>query len=137
MVCNFHTDVIAAVSVVRGVCIACFVLHAAYLLHCPAMSLIISGTESLIVSLHLQGLCTHGRSDRKCSCVSCLLTSYILNAEKNLKALKTIMASLPSATCLAFVGDGPEKAALQQHYSDMSNVKFMVRSTATLCKLNT
>ena len=47
-------------------------------------------------------------------------------AEKNLKALKTIMASLPSTTRLAFVGDGPERAALQQHYADMPNVKFMV-----------
>lgn len=50
----------------------------------------------------------------------------LLSAEKNLKALKTIMASLPGNTRLAFVGDGPERAALQQHYADMPNVKFMV-----------
>lgn len=48
-----------------------------------------------------------------------------LGAEKNLKALKTIMADLPADTRLAFVGDGPERAALQQEYADMPNVKFM------------
>lgn len=55
-----------------------------------------------------------------------------LTAEKNLTALKTIMTSLPSTTRLAFVGDGPEKAALQQHYADMPNVKFMVSIDRTL-----
>lgn len=39
------------------------------------------------------------------------------------------MASLPSTTRLAFVGDGPEKAALQQHFADMPNVKFMVSAS--------
>ena len=47
-------------------------------------------------------------------------------AEKNLRALKTIMTRLPSTTRLAFVGDGPERDALQQHFADMPNVKFMV-----------
>lgn len=36
------------------------------------------------------------------------------------------MADLPADTRLAFVGDGPERAALQQEYADMPNVKFMV-----------
>ncbi|KAL3160021.1 hypothetical protein ABBQ38_010407 [Trebouxia sp. C0009 RCD-2024] len=48
-----------------------------------------------------------------------------LGAEKNLRALKTIMARLPSTTRLAFVGDGPEREALQEHFADMPNVKFM------------
>ena len=55
-----------------------------------------------------------------------------LTAEKNLTALKTIMTSLPSTTRLAFVGDGPERSALQQHYADMPNVKFMVSIDRTL-----
>jgi len=49
-----------------------------------------------------------------------------LFVEKNLKALKIIMQELPANTRLAFVGDGPERAALQQEYADMPNVKFMV-----------
>jgi len=49
-----------------------------------------------------------------------------LFVEKNLKALKIIMKELPANTRLAFVGDGPERAALQQEYADMPNVKFMV-----------
>ena len=48
-------------------------------------------------------------------------------AEKNLSALKTIMAGLPSNTRLAFVGDGPERTVLQQEFADMPNVQFMVR----------
>ena len=47
-------------------------------------------------------------------------------AEKNLRALKTILKDLPANTRLAFVGDGPERVALQQEYADMPNVKFMV-----------
>ncbi len=39
------------------------------------------------------------------------------------------MQDLPATTRLAFVGDGPERAALQQEYAEMSNVKFMVRFT--------
>jgi glycosyltransferase involved in cell wall biosynthesis len=60
-----------------------------------------------------------------------------LFAEKNLKALKIILKELPANTRLAFVGDGPERAALQQEYADMPNVKFMVslqlRYPATGC----
>ena len=48
-------------------------------------------------------------------------------AEKNLSALKTIMADLPSNTRLAFVGYGPERAALHQEFADMPNIQFMVR----------
>ena len=47
------------------------------------------------------------------------------------------MKELPANTRLAFVGDGPERAALQQEYADMPNVKFMVslqlRYPATVC----
>ena len=60
----------------------------------------------------------------------CQLWCCLLAAEKNLKAIKTIMKDLPSNTRLAFVGDGPERAALQQHYADMPNVKFMVSYAA-------
>jgi len=60
-----------------------------------------------------------------------------LSAEKNLKALKIILKELPADTRLALVGDGPERAALQQEYADMPNVKFMVRlqlrHAATVC----
>jgi hypothetical protein len=58
---------------------------------------------------------------------ACVLThSCCFSAEKNLKALKIILKDLPANTRLAFVGDGPERAALQQEYADMPNVKFMV-----------
>lgn len=69
----------------------------------------------------------HGRNDSlHVLPVPGLFASHLVTAEKNLKALKTIMAGLPSTTRLAFVGDGPERAALQQHFADMPNVKFMV-----------
>lgn len=42
------------------------------------------------------------------------------------------MARLPSTTRLAFVGDGPEREALQEHFADMPNVKFMVSVTSTM-----
>ena len=57
-----------------------------------------------------------------------LTHSCYLSAEKNLKALKIILKELPANVRLAFVGDGPERAALQQEYADMPNVKFMVSS---------
>lgn len=51
-----------------------------------------------------------------------------LGAEKNLFVLKDIMAQLPGAR-LAFVGDGPSRKQLQEHFADMPTVKFMVRCT--------
>lgn len=49
-----------------------------------------------------------------------------LGAEKNLFVLKDMMARLPGAR-LAFVGDGPSRQQLQEHFADMPTVKFMVR----------
>ena len=57
-----------------------------------------------------------------------------MTAEKNLKALRTIMETLPQQTRLAFIGDGPEAAELKQHYADMPNVKFMVRHATSSLK---
>lgn len=56
------------------------------------------------------------------------LKALHVHAEKNLKALRTIMETLPQQTRLAFIGDGPEAAELKRHYADMPNVKFMVCS---------
>ena len=39
-----------------------------------------------------------------------------LGAEKNLKALKTILEGCPEGTNLALIGDGPERAALEEHF---------------------
>eukprot|EP00892_Ulva_mutabilis_P010709 jgi/Ulvmu1/800/UM010_0174.1 len=47
-----------------------------------------------------------------------------LGAEKNLFVLKDMMAKLPGAR-LAFVGDGPSRQQLQEHFADMPEVKFM------------
>ena len=47
-------------------------------------------------------------------------------AEKNLHALKEIMLDLPDNVCLAFVGDGPSRPSLEQHFKGMK-VVFMVR----------
>ena len=49
-----------------------------------------------------------------------------LGAEKNLFVLKDMLQKIPGAH-LAFVGDGPSRKQLQQHFADMPNVKFMVR----------
>ena len=48
------------------------------------------------------------------------------SAEKNLKAIRTIMDRLPPDTRLAFVGDGPSRTELEEFYADMPQVKFMV-----------
>jgi sulfoquinovosyltransferase len=47
-----------------------------------------------------------------------------LGAEKNLKALRTILEKCPAGTNLAFVGDGPERAALEKHFEG-TNATFM------------
>ena len=39
-----------------------------------------------------------------------------LGAEKNLKALKTVLEGCPEGTNLALIGDGPERAALEEHF---------------------
>lgn len=62
-----------------------------------------------------------------------------LGAEKNLFVLKDILAQLPGAH-LAFVGDGPSRQELEDHFADMPNVKFMVRNVhiapcLTACQL--
>ena len=49
-----------------------------------------------------------------------------LGAEKNLFVLKDMLQKIPGAH-LAFVGDGPSRKQLQEHFKDMPNVKFMVR----------
>lgn len=49
-----------------------------------------------------------------------------LGPEKNLAVIKKVMEEIPEAR-LAFVGDGPSRAELEEHYADMPNVKFMVR----------
>lgn len=51
-----------------------------------------------------------------------------LGAEKNLFVLKDMLQRLPGAR-LAFVGDGPSRKQLQEHFADMPNVKFMVRNS--------
>jgi glycosyltransferase involved in cell wall biosynthesis len=58
-----------------------------------------------------------------------------LGAEKNLFVLKDMLDQIPGAH-LAFVGDGPSRQELQQHFKGMPNVKFMVHpSFATfLCE---
>jgi sulfoquinovosyltransferase len=45
-----------------------------------------------------------------------------LGAEKNLKALKDILAKLPSNVNLAIIGDGPERAALEKHFEGTNTV---------------
>lgn len=47
-----------------------------------------------------------------------------LGAEKNLKALRTILENLPEGTNLALIGDGPERAALEKHFEN-TNTTFM------------
>lgn len=37
-------------------------------------------------------------------------------AEKNLKVLRDILLKLPTNTCLCFVGDGPARAELEEHF---------------------
>lgn len=51
-----------------------------------------------------------------------------LGAEKNLFVLKDMLQRLPGAR-LAFVGDGPSRKQLQEHFADMPNVMFMVRNS--------
>lgn len=41
----------------------------------------------------------------------------VIHAEKNLKALKDILQRLPEGTRLCFVGDGPARAELEQHFT--------------------
>jgi sulfoquinovosyltransferase len=53
-----------------------------------------------------------------------------LGAEKNLFVLKDILQRLPGAH-LAFVGDGPSREDLEEHFADMPNVKFMVSFLST------
>ncbi len=48
------------------------------------------------------------------------------HAEKNLAAIKTMMKSLPPNARMAFVGDGPQRAELEEHFRG-DNVVFMVR----------
>ena len=48
-----------------------------------------------------------------------------LSAEKNLAVLRRVLAETPGAT-LAFVGDGPERAMLEEHLRGLP-VTFMVR----------
>ena len=52
-----------------------------------------------------------------------------LGAEKNLFVLREMLEKLPGAH-FAFVGDGPSRVELQEHFADMPNVKFMVRNSA-------
>jgi sulfoquinovosyltransferase len=47
-----------------------------------------------------------------------------LGAEKNLKALRTILEYLPEGTNLALIGDGPERASLEKHFEG-TNTTFM------------
>ena len=47
-----------------------------------------------------------------------------LGAEKNLKALRTILEGLPEGTNLALIGDGPERASLEKHFEG-TNTTFM------------
>jgi len=47
-----------------------------------------------------------------------------LGAEKNLKLIKDMLAKLPPDTRLAFVGKGPEREALEEHFAG-TRTKFM------------
>ncbi|GAX82120.1 hypothetical protein CEUSTIGMA_g9548.t1 [Chlamydomonas eustigma] len=47
-----------------------------------------------------------------------------LGNEKNLAPIKTIMENLPKGTRMAFVGDGPQRAELEEHFNGMP-VVFM------------
>ena len=49
-----------------------------------------------------------------------------MRAEKNLKVLREILHKLPSNACLAFVGDGPARKDLEQHFAGYP-VHFTVR----------
>jgi sulfoquinovosyltransferase len=40
-----------------------------------------------------------------------------LGAEKNLKALKTVLETCPPGTNLALIGDGPERKELEKHFA--------------------
>ena len=57
-------------------------------------------------------------------------TCFPVPAEKNLHALKEIMLDLPDNVCLAFVGDGPSRPSLEQHFKGMK-VVFMVSPANT------
>lgn len=47
-----------------------------------------------------------------------------LGAEKNLDVLKKVCDEIPNVR-LAFVGDGPSRVELEEHFAGMENVKFM------------
>lgn len=47
-----------------------------------------------------------------------------LGAEKNLKALKTVLENCPEGTNLALIGDGPERQVLEKHFEG-TNATFM------------
>lgn len=55
-------------------------------------------------------------------------------AEKNLKVLKEILLDLPDNVCLAFVGDGPEKAELERHFKGLRVVFTVGTRGASLGK---
>jgi sulfoquinovosyltransferase len=58
-----------------------------------------------------------------------------LGAEKNLFVLKDMLNKLPGAH-LAFVGDGPSRQELEEHFAGMPNVKFMVRRIPVFSRVN-
>ena len=82
--------------------------------------------RSLVVHSAAAPLCTGSLSHitALASVLSCCLAPVC--AEKNLKAIRVIMDRLLPNTRLAFVGDGPSRAELEEFYADMPQVKFMV-----------
>lgn len=57
--------------------------------------------------------------------IQCLRSFCVANAEKNLEVLRQVVAETPGVT-LAFVGEGPERKPLEEHFRGLP-VTFMVR----------
>lgn len=75
-----------------------------------------------IAGLAYPGLTSIGMTERHMRDLSCAVA-----AEKNLFILKDLLRQLPADTRLCFVGDGPSKHELEQHFAG-TNTHFTVSS---------
>ena len=56
-----------------------------------------------------------------------------MRAEKNLKALRDVLEQLPDSAHLTFVGDGPFRQELEEHFAGC-RVTFTVRVLNSYCQ---